>query len=75
MAAEAWDEAVAAHAAMTAVQEQLVDVIRRALDLAGERERHPATVAALRTEAAELLAQLDGELGNLERALDTLGPD
>jgi hypothetical protein len=67
MAAEAWDEAVAAHAALTAVQEQLVDVVRRALDL--------AAVAALRTEAAGLLAQLDGELASLERALDTLGPD
>jgi hypothetical protein len=29
----------------------------------------------LRTEAAGLLAQLDGELASLERALDTLGPD
>jgi len=52
----AWDEAVVAHAAMTAVQEQLVDVVRRALDLAASQERRPATVEALRTEAAALLA-------------------
>jgi hypothetical protein len=75
MAAEAWDEAVAAHATMTAVQEQLVDVVRRALDLAARPERRPATVEALRTEAAALLAQLDGELASLERALDALGSD
>jgi hypothetical protein len=75
MATEAWDEAVAAHAALTAVQEQLVDVVRRALDLAADQERRPAAVAALRTEAAGLLAQLDGQLASLEQALDTLGPD
>jgi hypothetical protein len=74
MAAEAWDEAVAAHAALTAVQEQLVDVVRRALDLAADRGRRPAAVATLRTEAAGLLAQLDSELASLERALDALGP-
>jgi hypothetical protein len=74
-----WDDAVATHTALAQLHDETSNFLADALDLltaysVGRQDRL-GRLAALRTQAAELLGQTQDALADLERVLEALEPD
>ena len=77
MQQDAWEDLVAAHAALLSLQERSLVVLRRALDLIDLAVEASPDLrefgADLHSEASAVLADVDVELANLGDALQRLG--